>query len=560
MAQIIGYSSTLGDADTYPVFFVNGGSLSDSGATPANRNDSSFEYCNVNNNSGTYRTFKFVVPENQSPGPLANAGITVYFAHAQADADTAPYAPSSGGSATVLRVELWSSTDNMVSGTQLGSSGDITANEGSFALASFAYNGAFFNNADYNTYWQNLYVRVFFVSGGGGSPNSRRSIALSYLTLEIPDPTPNGYAYAAQVDPYNLRIEHLPPQYKPSSIPEVVALSSYTFNLDGTQKSFTHEYPYADLRAVFYAFFSSAPYLQPSPNDDLTLYSSVSYSAATGFNLSSVGWSWSGFSGRTEVYITFCNLASGSAGSNTVSFIPANVGGTGTLVVFGIRRPGYTGAVPYHTYHTFSGSYAAATTFVSVTPTVFSASYTNVIQLIAGLNSTGAQYLAPSVGSNTQILYQEPFASSSNDTAFVAVGNQDTSLTIDSLSADWNFVRFSISYASVVSVVNGTASGSISPQIDITSLVNGAVLAGAGAAGTVPTIGIQDYVTGFSVGGASTSGSSNTLTLSSVLGYAEAYGGKLYPDAILYSVNLSGPVSSIQDDPTNPDPNWLTIN
>lgn len=550
MAQYLYPSGTSYDANSFLPTFVGAPVFEQ--VVPASRNDATFIYDSANNDSGTYLTFS--VPYNGAitPGPLANAGITVYFAHAQADADTAPYAPSSGGSATVISVELLKITNGGV--TTLATSGDITTNEGSFALSSFTYTGSIFNSQNFDADWRDLYIRFRFVSGGGGSPSARRSIAISYASVEVPDPTPNGYAYGP-AEP--LVVQHLPVHYAPNLIPEIKNLSVHEFLLDGQSKSFSHPVTSTSgthVKAIHLVFFTYAPYANPSPNDDVSLISNTRYNYENTASISNVfrmtnAWAWSGLSGRTEYWHVPSIFTANVVGNNWVTFDTVNYGGDkrGVLVIFTIDRP-VTGTVSVPT--NILTIYEASVNSISYTPTTTAGWHT--FGILAGMTARGKKYVEGSPGSYPILKYKDyfpphddtPYTTNLYDTAFVVVG--DNSLVgsstpvsmrfTDSGTTDWHGVAITVAYAQVSTSVNATATGSLNTGLHI-----------------------QDYVTGFSTGTASTSGSVEVVTLFYITGSAEAFGQLLAPDAIISQTNLSGSVAFIQERPDNSDGLWLIV-
>ena len=140
----------------------------DEGATS---DDSDYIY-GTNNSTDVYECSLDNVTD-----PNVHTGHIVRWRQAQADSDAGTPAPSSGGNNSTLDVLLIQGT------TIIGGSTAISANEGSFAAGSFTLSAAEASNI---TDYTDLRVRIQF-NGSGGNPNSRRSAAVSWVELEVPD-------------------------------------------------------------------------------------------------------------------------------------------------------------------------------------------------------------------------------------------------------------------------------------------------------------------------------------------------------------------------------------
>jgi len=110
--------------------------------------------------------------------PNVHTGHIIRWRHAQADSDAGTPAPSSGGTATSHTVELYQGTTLIATAAS-----NLTTSEGSFADASYTLSTTEASNiTDYSA------LRIYFyLDGSGGAPANRRSVAISWMEMEIPD-------------------------------------------------------------------------------------------------------------------------------------------------------------------------------------------------------------------------------------------------------------------------------------------------------------------------------------------------------------------------------------
>lgn len=111
-----------------------------------------------------------------NPGATPGAGTcTVRFRHARGDSDTSPFAPASGGTGTptVTCAVIENTTAIATDSAQNVVDGTFTAREFTFATSLV-------------TDWTNLRLRFTLVGTGGAGAN-RRSAAVSWAEIEVPD-------------------------------------------------------------------------------------------------------------------------------------------------------------------------------------------------------------------------------------------------------------------------------------------------------------------------------------------------------------------------------------
>lgn len=142
------------------------------------RSDADYSYGQNNSNE----ILEVLLSAGTDPG--VNTGHIVRWAQAQADDNAGTIAPSSGGTPSQIDVLLYQGATLIA--TCLATT---NTNEGSFLGGSYTLSAA---EADAITDYSDLRLH-FDLNGSGGNPANRRTAAISWAEMEIPDFTGNNF-------------------------------------------------------------------------------------------------------------------------------------------------------------------------------------------------------------------------------------------------------------------------------------------------------------------------------------------------------------------------------